>query len=278
MNKKLLIGLLLVLGIILNDSMNNPVASNITGAPAGRTGSPGDNNMTCAISGCHNSFPLQFRGNLISSNIPEEGYTPGETYTVTASIVSPDRNRFGFQVSPQNADGTKLGTMIITDAASMQLLSSGKYITHKSGVGVTGTGGKTWSFDWTAPATGTGDVTFYGAFNIANANGNTLGDTIVRTEFVVTEKQETNSVISKHYNPEIKAYPNPFDRETIVEFGKTLYNAQLEVYDMRGKLLKSYTGIYAGSFTLTKDDLSPGLYLVKVSTNSELMNARVIVK
>src|SRR6185369_13678069 len=41
--------------------------------------------------------------------------------------------------------------------------------------------GATWTFDWTAPSTDVGPVTFYAAGNQANNDGNTSGDFIYKT-------------------------------------------------------------------------------------------------
>jgi hypothetical protein len=155
------------------------------GAPAGRTGSPGDGS-SCASSGCHSQTPATASG-LISTNIPATGYVPGTTYTITASISHATRNEFGFQVSPQNATGSILGTLIVTNSTQTKLVGSGGYITHKS-AGTAGSGNaKSWSFNWTAPSAGTGAVTFYGAFNSSNNNNGSSGDLITLSNTTVQE-------------------------------------------------------------------------------------------
>ncbi|HUM47833.1 MAG TPA: hypothetical protein PLD84_12960 [Chitinophagales bacterium] len=67
------------------------------GAPSSVSGSPGDNNKTCAKSGCHpgNSTTIF---NAITSTIPVSGYVPGTTYTVTASVTDPALVKFGFEI------------------------------------------------------------------------------------------------------------------------------------------------------------------------------------
>ena len=152
-------------GSIYNNAHTDP-----TGSPNARTGSPGDGGNTCAISGCHTGITVRSKSNIISSNIPAEGYTPGTRYTITAtSNSSANRNTFGFQISPQTTTGTLVGTLAVSNSTQTQITGGGKYITHKQ-AGITGTSGvKSWSFNWTAPAAGAGAVTFYGCFN--NANG-----------------------------------------------------------------------------------------------------------
>jgi hypothetical protein len=96
----------------------------------------------------------------ITSNIPADGYTPGNTYTITVTVSGSGQK--GFEVSPQNVSGTLLGTL--TAGANNHLTGSGKYVTQNA---KTSANPATWSFTWTAPAAGTGLVTFYGAFTVS---------------------------------------------------------------------------------------------------------------
>jgi hypothetical protein len=143
-----------------------------SGGPAGNSGSPSDA-TTCAES-CHGGSAVTQAG-LITSNIPTAGYTPGSTYTITAS-VSGSGNK-GFQVSPQNTSGTLLGSLI---AGSGSKIVGIKYITHSSSKS---SSTATWTFQWIAPAAGTGSVTFYGAFAITQ--NTTKKSTLVVNEAVV---------------------------------------------------------------------------------------------
>jgi hypothetical protein len=131
----------------------NPDHSN--GAPAGYTGSPGDG-KNCT--NCHGGSATTLAG-IITSNIPAQGYTAGSSYTITVSLSGSGQK--GFEVSPQNASGTLLGTL--TAGSGSKLVGSGKYCTHNASVGGSSA---TWNFSWVAPVAGTGTVTFYGAFTI----------------------------------------------------------------------------------------------------------------
>jgi len=63
------------------------------------------------------------------------------------------------------------------------LVNTGQAASHISGETI-GSGNISWSFDWIAPTAGTGDITFYGAFNSTNSNSSTSGDEIYTTSFV----------------------------------------------------------------------------------------------
>lgn len=145
------------------------------GAPAAKTGSPGDGS-DCTE--CHGGTASTVSG-WITSNIPASGYTPGQTYTITASNQITGSGKFGFEVSPQNAAGTLLGTL--TAGAGNQLVGSGKYVTHTNANNTT----SSWTFSWTAPAAGTGTVTFYGAF-ARNKPGPVRLSTLVVNEATVS--------------------------------------------------------------------------------------------
>ena len=125
------------------------------GAPSGRTGSPGDG-ASCA-NGCHNQTATTTPG-LITSTIPGTGYVPGTTYSITAVATLGTSGKYGFEVSPQNASGTQLGTLVA--GSGSKLVGGSKYVTQSSASSSV----NTWTFSWIAPAAGTGPVTFYGAF------------------------------------------------------------------------------------------------------------------
>jgi hypothetical protein len=173
-----------VLFFIISSISFNNAHSYSTGAPGAKTGSPGDG-ATCT--NCH-SGTASPQTNWITSNVPASGYVPGTTYTFTATATFTGCTKFGFEISPQNASGTLLGTLIATNTTETQLIASSKYITHTSGgTSVVTTGTKSWSFDWTAPIAGTGAVTFYGAFNATNSSGTNSGDNIYNSNLIVAE-------------------------------------------------------------------------------------------
>ena len=130
------------------------------GSPASKTGSPGDNSNCVS---CHGGSAVAVSG-WITSNIPSGGYVPGTIYTITATATGTGRK--GFEVSPQNVTGTQLG--VLAAGTGSKLVGGTKYVTQTAAGSSSGT--SIWNFTWTAPATGTGNVTFYGAFCVGKAN------------------------------------------------------------------------------------------------------------
>ncbi|TVQ77096.1 MAG: T9SS C-terminal target domain-containing protein [Flavobacteriales bacterium] len=130
------------------------------------SGSPGDNGLNC--SSCHGGSPSPIT-NAITSNIPASGYVAGNTYTLTLSISHPTNNTFGFQVTAEDASDNKVGTFVSTGGAT-QVVNGGNAVTHTTAGNQGTNNSRVWTVDWVAPAAGTGDVTFYVAFNSGNGN------------------------------------------------------------------------------------------------------------
>lgn len=278
MRKKVLtLTFIVTLFTIFVGSVYNNAHTDPTGSPNARTGSPGDGGNTCANSGCHTGITLGTKTNVITSNIPAEGYTPGTKYTITATTKSsPTRNMFGFQISPQSVTGTLLGTITITNSTQTQVTGGGKYVTHKQ-AGINGTNGvKTWSFDWTAPAVGTGDVTFYGTINHANANGGASGDSIFKTTYVVKEKVSGVGINKDELSQlGFTVYPNPASHAIYVKNDNSVAYNQIEIYDLTGKLVYTLNESEIINLDLqikiNLNNLEKGMYLMKISNNNEVL-------
>ncbi|MBU1008734.1 MAG: T9SS type A sorting domain-containing protein [Bacteroidetes bacterium] len=153
-----------------------------TGSPGGKSGSPGDGNANCTQ--CHSGTPTAQTG-WITSNIPGSGYTPGQTYQITATGTHSGVVKFGFELTAETSAGVKTGTFAITDAARTQLTNSNHAVTHTAAGNVPSGNTNTWTMNWTAPASNVGQIRFYAAFNAANGNGNTSGDVIYTSNLFV---------------------------------------------------------------------------------------------
>ena len=234
------------------------------GAPNGFCNAPANNGFTCKS--CHSGPVPIFLPGMISSNIPASGYVPGNTYTVTASIVRPGHIKFGFEVSPQDSSGVMLGTMAILDTTAQLVGSSNDYITHTS-AGTGGAGNKSWSFSWTAPASGTGSVPFYGACLAANANGQSSGDTVFLSTLLVNESGNGISYYgSGFFKPAI--YPNPAAAFVTIEGAGKSDSVHYSICNMSGVEVKSGNIFSQGSTYNSKisvSDISKGLYFVRVT-------------
>ena len=251
---------------------SSSAGANSSGSPSAKTGSPGDGGNCTS---CHSGSATTQAG-LITSNIPGTGYIAGQTYTITGSITTNGITKFGFQISPQTTGGTLLGSMTVTNSTNTQLTNSGKYITHKS-VGTSfPSGTATWSFDWTAPTTGTGDVTFYGAFNSTNNNNNFFGDATTLSTLTVSENLTTGISAVSEESTEVSVYPNPFtDKLYIKNSSATTEQMNVTVTDINGRIVKSANGLEKNK-AIDLQELATGSYTVKIETSNGVVTKKII--
>jgi hypothetical protein len=154
-----------------------PVAAFSDGPPPGFTGAPGE--QTCA--NCH-SGPTSGGTFMIT---PPVGYIPGQTYQVVVTHANTDtsRDRWGFQLTA--LAGTNMAGGFANTSTTTQIVGGQggrEYIEHTLSGTFNGTlNGAQWSFNWTAPATNVGPVTFYAAGNQADGDFTSAGDRIIAT-------------------------------------------------------------------------------------------------
>lgn len=282
MRKTLLItaSIMLTLGLLAYEGTRNFARSSYGGADPGYCGSPAEYFASCVT--CHGgSTPISLTG-VITSNIPSQGYSPGSTYTITATISRPGHTYFGFEISPQNSGGNLLGTIVNT-SVSTQIVGSGKYITH-TGSGVNGNGpSKTWTFDWIAPTQGSGNVTFYGAFLAANKNYASSGDTTFTSSLTIQEGtlgiNSSKQVVSK-----TTIYPNPASDKINIDYAVAqTAPVKITLVDLLGKTVEvllnetKATGIYSSSFNL-KENVKSGVYFIIINMKENTSVQKVMIQ
>lgn len=238
-----------------------------SGTPGGKTGSTLDVN-TCTQ--CHSGTAIS-QENWITSNIPASGYVPGETYTITATGTHSGAAKFGFEITSEDAS-SKVGTFIVTDAATTKLANGNNAIGHTSSNSAS-SGSKTWSFDWTAPLTGTGDVTFFGAFNAANDNGSTSGDVIYTSQMAVSE---ASVGVNDKSSVELTIFPNPVEDFLSIKSESKIQN--IKIIDLIGKLVFNKSGIDNTSEKINLNILSAGTYLILIKGENFLKKEKIIIK
>lgn len=248
-------------------TLTNNAEGNVSGAPGGNTGAPGD--ATCAKSGCHSGNTVQQIPGLITTDIPTSGYVPGETYTITATANNNGGERFGFQVTAKDGAAQLAGTFTAINTNTKTIVN--KYITHTL-AGSTATDTKAWTFEWTAPQTATGDITFYGAFNLANNDGNSFGDQIVTSSRTVS-KDPTASV-SFVDKERINIYPSPFNNK--ITFDLPAGPASVEIYNVNGEKVTTLISENGGALEKELGWLENGIYFVLIKTDYNLYSQRIV--
>lgn len=223
-------------------------------APAGYTGSPADGKTCGTNGGCHGGGTT-LDNNMITTDIPSDGYTPGTEYNVTVTVAQAGIVKFGFSFSAQKDDGTELGSLTEGTGTS----KNGKYMSHKPTT-TSGTDSKSWAFKWTAPAKGTGDVKFYAVGNASDNMSNTTSDKIYNSTATFKEKSgsEDPSSITEVTRSTISIYPNPAQNSTWISIDKP---ETLTILNLSGKAMKLLE-VEAGQTEIDLSDLDYGVYYI----------------
>ena len=256
-----------------------------SGAPVGKTGSPGDG-VTCSSGGCHvgaqSNLPNQTLA--ISTNIPSTGWKKDSIYTVNVVITGVNAsnataNEYGFQATAEAViDATKAGTFI---AGTGNAVTSNNWVTHRSSA-LAGNGGtKTQTFKWKAPATDDVDtIMVYAIGNITNnANGDDAGDNLVLGNSVAYGRDTTkmiSAVASTKYLSVI-AYPNPTQNRISAKLPTNELSASLSVYNFAGQKVLSET-VSGTSISFDASNLTEGRYFVQVAGKNVYTFSFVLAK
>lgn len=253
---------------IFTSSIQTTAYAFTSGSPGGRTNSFGDVS-NCAA--CH-SGTLNSGSAIVSISSPQlvNGYVPGQTYTVDVSINNTSSSKVGFELTAEkDADNSKIGTFLLVNSMETQFTNSNLAVTHNAAGTVVSSNAKTWSFNWIAPATSEGNITFYAAFNEANANGTTTGDKIYTTSLNITE----NSTSVKELNQQtlVNVYPNPTKNHIYIKTNETIKS--LELFNINGELITEQQG---NSEELAVSAIKQGIYFLKIRTNNQSITKKII--
>lgn len=257
---------------------NSHVANN-DGPTAGKTGAPGENNCTQ----CHTGTAQSGVG--VNTVVMTEGvdvvtdYTPGTVYNVAISIANPSTIN-GFQIVALNESDAQAGTITIIPSSGTQIKNGAagkKYVTHT----LAGNVQSAWAFQWTAPATNVGNVTFYLATNKTNAQDNDSGDAIYLSQHVYGSvagvKENQNDIsLSLGYQPA---------NNTLVMSYNTMSAGEstLNLVDLNGKSVFNES---IGSTEIGENkkevrlpgDLPSGVYVAHLNVNNNFTSKKIYIR
>lgn len=258
MKKKLLLVLSFTIIFLLLLLDVNSTGANASSPPVSHAGAPLDNSgLTCGKSGCHTGSAVTQTTGVIAHNIPGSGFVGGTAYSF--SVTMSGSTAYGFELTPQSpTSSAAVGSWI----AGVGTAVSTKYIRQSA----KGTGAsKTWTFQWTAPATATA-VTIYGAFNYANNNGNTSGD-VIKTSSLTILANTTGIDESSSTRNDLSVFPNPTSE--ILHITSLGSFDQGAIYSLDGKLVKTISQQELITKTIVVTDLSNNFYFLQLTCDGK---------
>jgi hypothetical protein len=102
---------------------------------------------------------------------------------------------------------------------------------------------------------------------ITDANGcMAVSNTIVITAVEIIETEE------------FTIYPNPFKRETILEFGTLKYVVSIKILDVCGNAIETYDLKQSEQFTIKRGKKASGIYFLEVKMDGETYHKRLVIQ
>jgi hypothetical protein len=190
--------LLFLLPALVIATLYSFVAQNPGGSPGGYAGSPSGSFQDCTH--CHGGTAGTYTG-VMNTNIPTEGYTAGTEYQITIAMSGTAKK--GFELAAEGPVGQQLGTW--GSSVGVKTVGSGKYATQSAASTANPT---QWTIFWTAPPTGSGGVSFFGAFVNGYSN-------VSKKQITVYEKPNAISEINQLH---LAVYPNPASRKLNISY------------------------------------------------------------
>lgn len=282
-----LLAVLLALGVALLflGNSSGPAANGnfYTGAPSAGGGTESTCN-TCHSSGNFGQpiINVTFSDGSTSGALTQ--YVPGQTYTVTVAIGYGGNVPAAFGFSSQflniaSSPATTAGTLSNPSAdARITTAGSGRsYAEHR----MRGQD-SLFTFDWTAPEAGQGEVNYYVTGVLSNAAAGTGGDNGSSAPTIITLAEGTTSNVRYLTNIPHALFPNPTSGGATLRVTPPLAgDYQLEVMGIDSRLIRSQSFRLAAGPTelaVPSEGLSPGVYAVQLTGQGSRLISRLVVR
>ena len=228
-----------------------------TGAYAGLS----SDNGTC--SNCHGGGTVNGTGVQITG--APASYVAGQVYPITLTLKDPDAVSGGFQIVATNGTTT---TAIGTFAAGTGSKLNDIKRPVQSSPKLFSAGAVAWTFNWTAPATGTAVKFFYSAVASNNDRNETVGDAVYSGSQAgpLSGVFDVANTVAK-----LKIYPNIVRKggDITVETSSNNTETRLQVVDLSGRVLKTVAKAQnTEGVKISTSDLPMGRYFVRSSNQT----------
>ncbi len=254
-----------------------PLVSYPTGADPGYTSAPGESNCT----GCHagSANPANGGSAAISITGNPASYVAGQTYEINITVNYTGRSKFGFALSAKKPAGTVVGSLSTNGNTAVK--SGGTYMTHSTNGTLGSTNSKTWKFNWTAPSTSAGTVTFYASGLAANANGFSDGDYVYTTNLAFPAL--SSGVNELDNDRSLTVYPNPVKESLQLQLNlNEAADAAISLIDLSGREVQSFgklafnKGLNEQTLAINNQGLK-GIYLLRLELNEKVVYKKILV-
>jgi hypothetical protein len=251
---------------------------------AGYTGSSGE--TTC--SSCHAGSST---GSVyLTSTMANWRYVPGQTYTINVIVKQTGKPLFGFDFEALTSANANAGTMTVTNSAKTHILTktvssvSRNNMVHQLNAGLHADSA-VFTFNWTAPATNIGNVTFYYAGVAANNNGSDgSGDNTYTGSKVVSVASLTGVNEIKNELSALKVSTLDAEHKLLITFNATeTSNAIVSLYDLSGREIAHINKgtVRAGDVSMEMDlpgSINNGIYIVTVNAGSQILSRKTSIQ
>ena len=146
-----------------------------SGGPGGNFANNAPNYNNCTS--CHYGSVNTSGGSVFFTGLPV-AYEPGETYAIGVTVTGANQRGYGFQAAAQSGNTT--AGQFSSNQNSDNLEMSGNLVQHSSR-----TSSGSWVFDWIAPMSDIGDITFsVSGLATGGASGNSGDDMYIASQTI----------------------------------------------------------------------------------------------
>ncbi len=248
----------------------------------GNTGAPGDqlqgngDPRTCISCHASGAISVDLQIDILNedgSALANNEYIPGTTYNMAVRVertAGAMPSKYGFQmVALTDSDEQEVNTWANPSAnvAIATASNTGRTYVEQT----TSSDDNVFTMEWTAPASGKGNVTFYSCGNGVNNNGGTTGDGAACTTLTLGEAV-SNSVVAINSDAlQLEVSPNPATNYLNVQVDSSIQDDfTMNVLSLNGQLMQSRAWSLSSNNSVDLDisDLPAGMYFIQLSNES----------
>jgi hypothetical protein len=247
---------------------------------AGATSASGEGT---ACQNCHNGGSF---GTNVTIKLFEKGtsteiieYVPGTVYDAAVQIsTTTTPSGFGFQALVlQDSDNSAINAWANNSTTNTQVsTANGRQYFEQQGMA----SDNVMKAEWTAPAAGAGDVSFYLVGNAVNGNGATSSDDVANKKITFSEFVNSTSKLEL-LGISLDVFPNPTVDNLFLNINtEDVKDFSINIYDLNGKRLETKNVTVQNGENRFNFDVSAfanGIYFIEIN-NGEISTSQRFVK